>query len=446
MALARPSRSTLAEEFAVLKNAFFCLVIAVELSAGGCAQKSKRETKADRELVAKIVTTKPGTPQHPLDIRFQDKIRLLGYDLSAAEMHEGQPFTVTWYWQVDKPLDNGWQVFTHLADATKNSRLNLDAVRAVRRVYPESGWKAGDFIKDAQEITLPPDWDSEKAVFYLGFWKGARRLHVETSQQDGKNRALALTLPVVLDKPAPSRELPRLIARRIDKPIELDGRLEEADWMQAQPSGVFVQTMTGAPGDFVAEAHVLYDAKNLYIGYQVADELLKTRFTQRDEHLWEQDCVELMVDPDGDGTNYFEIQVSPAAVIFDTRYDSRRTPKPFGDLGWTSATLAKAQARGKINDERNDEGYSVEMAVPWSAFAAGPTPASPPAQGAVWRMNFFVMDATASGQRAVGWSAPLIGDFHTLDRFGRVVFPQAAVDPAPGAAASEAPSKPAVRK
>ena len=41
-------------------------------------------------------------------------------------------------------------------------------------------------------------------------------------------------------------------------------------------------------------------------------------------------------------------------------------------------------------------------------------------------MNFFVMDALEKGQRAVGWSPPLIGDFHTLDRFGRVVFPQAA--------------------
>jgi hypothetical protein len=47
-------------------------------------------------------------------------------------------------------------------------------------------------------------------------------------------------------------------------------------------------------------------------------------------------------------------------------------------------------------------------------------------------MNFFVMDARKDEQRAVGWSPPLIGDFHTLDRFGRVVFPQAAANaPAP---------------
>jgi hypothetical protein len=34
------------------------------------------------------------------------------------------------------------------------------------------------------------------------------------------------------------------------------------------------------------------------------------------------------------------------------------------------------------------------------------------------------MDARPNGQRAVGWSPPRIGDFHTLDKFGRVVFPE----------------------
>ena len=41
-------------------------------------------------------------------------------------------------------------------------------------------------------------------------------------------------------------------------------------------------------------------------------------------------------------------------------------------------------------------------------------------------MNFFVMDTRKQGQRAVAWSAPLVGDFHTLARFGRVVFPVSA--------------------
>ena len=55
--------------------------------------------------------------------------------------------------------------------------------------------------------------------------------------------------------------------------------------------------------------------------------------------------------------------------------------------------------QGKVNDDKDDQGYSVELAIPWTAFAAGPTPAQPPAAGATWRMNFFVMDMRRDGQR-----------------------------------------------
>jgi hypothetical protein len=78
---------------------------------------------------------------------------------------------------------------------------------------------------------------------------------------------------------------------------------------------------------------------------------------------------------------------------------------------------------GKLDDDAADTGYVVELAIPWTAFATGEPPATRPTADTTWRMNFFVMDARKEGrQRAVGWSAPRIGDFHTLAQFGRVVF------------------------
>jgi hypothetical protein len=327
-----------------------------------------------------------------------------------------------------EPLGDGWQLFTHLADADKKSRINLDAARPVFRLYPAERWKKGEFIKDVQEVTLPSDWNSSAAIFYVGFWNGPHRLHVAVGPNDGENRAEALKVKVV-DR-SEAAPLPRLIARRLAEPIALDGKLDDKEWGAAQATTAFVQTMTGAPGAFQASARVAYDAEQLYVGYTVSDDYLKSTFKQADDHLWEQDCVELMVDPDGDGKNYFEIQAAPTGIVFDTRYDSRRRPQPFGDMAWSSAATAKVAVDGKVNDEDDDAGYTVELAIPWSAFAAGATPAQPPAAGATWRMNFFVMDAREKGQRAVGWSPPMIGDFHTLDRFGRVVFSQAAAAPA----------------
>jgi hypothetical protein len=56
----------------------------------------------------------------------------------------------------------------------------------------------------------------------------------------------------------------------------------------------------------------------------------------------------------------------------------------------------------------------------------------PPAPGHVWRINMFRMDVPqGKPQQASGWSPPLVGDFHALDRFGELVFgdAQGAVPP-----------------
>jgi hypothetical protein len=392
------------------------------LALPGCVEKEGPLSQAEKAQAKAIVLAKAPTPQHPLDVQFENKVVLLGYDLSAPALTVGKTLTVTWYWHVKAALGEGWKLFTHLADGKSQNRLNLDSMRALRRLHPEETWRAGQYLRDVQEITLPADWSEDKAQFFLGFWNGPHRLHVTKGPHDSENRAKALELSVVGKKNA--LELPRVIARRLTAPLVLDGKLDEPDWAAAQTTAAFVQTMTGAEGSLPARVRVAYDAEHLYLGYYVGDDFLKSTFTARDDHLWEQDTVEVMIDPDGDGRNYFEIQVAPTGQVFDTRYESRRRPQPFGDLAWSSETKAKVGVDGSVNDDQADKGYVVEMAVPWTAFVAGTTQAAPPGPGTTWRMNFFVLDAREKGQQAAGWSPPMVGDFHTLERFGRVVFPQ----------------------
>jgi hypothetical protein len=64
----------------------------------------------------------------------------------------------------------------------------------------------------------------------------------------------------------------------------------------------------------------------------------------------------------------------------------------------------------------------------------------PPVPGHVWRINMFRMDVPAGKpQQASGWSPPMVGDFHALDRFGELVFGDAQ-----GAVPPPAPAAPAV--
>jgi hypothetical protein len=66
----------------------------------------------------------------------------------------------------------------------------------------------------------------------------------------------------------------------------------------------------------------------------------------------------------------------------------------------------------------------------------------PPAPGHVWRINMYRMDVPqGKPQQASGWSPPMVGDFHALDKFGEVVFadekgnvPKVVTPPPPSAA------------
>jgi len=384
----------------------------------GCADKPGRIDPANREKVAQWVSTSPTKPSHPLDIKFGDKVTLIGYDSSSDKFAPGEAVSITWHWRVDKAIGDGFRQFTHLVDEKGVSRVNVDNNGMIRQMFPAGSWEAGSYIKDTQILKLPGGWSSPKVLMYVGFWKGSARLPVTAGPKDNANRALALTLDVSTVEEPPLE----IRAARASKPLKLDGKLDEAAWASAASSPSFVNTMTGVTAEPKVSVKTLWDDTNLYVAFEVTDDFLKTRFENNDDHLWEEDTVEIMVDPDGDGKNYFELQVAPSNKNFDTRYDSRRLPKPFGHMDWNAGLTSGVALRGKLNDDEADEGYVVEIAIPWTAFAAGEPKHEAPKAGDAWRINFYVMDSRKEGQRSVGWSAPRVGDFHVPKRFGKILF------------------------
>lgn len=220
----------------------------------------------------------------------------------------------------------------------------------------------------------------------------------------------------------PLAAVPRLAVHQTARSPRLDGVLDEPAWRLAKTSGPFVETRNGGAAAVHASAQLLWDTKHLYVGVEVHDAWLRASDRTHDAHLWEQDCVELMLDPDGDGEDYFEIQVSPRGVVFDTRYDARRVPTPFGHLDWDSRVLVGVSTRGAIDDLEADTGYTVEIAIPWQAFSLARRAGRPPAIGEQWRANLYVMDLGKKRQRAAAWSALGTGDFHVPSRFGILAF------------------------
>ena len=81
---------------------------------------------------------------------------------------------------------------------------------------------------------------------------------------------------------------------------------------------------------------------------------------------------------------------------------------------------------GTINKkEDKDKGWTAELAIPW-ADTIGQSKAKiqlPPKVGDKFRINLYRLDVPrGKPQIFSGWSAPLKGDLHVLDRFGELYF------------------------
>lgn len=218
----------------------------------------------------------------------------------------------------------------------------------------------------------------------------------------------------------PRTGIPSLDVPRRTSPITIDGDLR--DWDASGRTEAFVDTMSGAPSSITPSARLRWDDEALYVAVSIDDPLLRAPGMNQDDHLWEHDCLELMIDPDGDGERYIELQISPRNVVFDTWFDTYRSPQPVGHVEWSSGMRTAVHLRGTVDDESADEGYDVELAIPWTAFGIAGMSGDAPAAGSEYRFQLYVLDARSDGQLGVGWSAPLVGDFHVPARFGRLVF------------------------
>lgn len=367
-------------------------------------------------------------------------VELVGYLLSPRRLTlaAGSTFTVTLVWRVHETPPGGFRVFTHLVDERGRMLVNLDSRGALRArpgrsgaPFPPSTWPKDRYVLDSVAVPLPDD-APPRVRLLVGFYRGGARLAAHGDGADARLGAAILSLNAVggqtrRDVEVPSLEVPRLQSGAV---VKLDGVLDEAAWKKAARTGAFVSPSTGAvatSSPVQGSARLMYDDRHLYVAFEVADRDVRGGFDEhaRDPHLWTRDTVEIMVDPDGDGDNddYYEIQIGPQNLIFDSRFDHYNAPRggpdgPFGHQHWSSNARSAVVIAGTIDDASDvDGGYVVEARLPFSQFEAAEH--TPPRVGDRWRVNLYAMQNNGG----VAWS-PILGEgnFHKASRFGRLIW------------------------
>jgi len=444
------------------------LALVSAIAGMDCVGGSKGTSSSDLEkLKPYILEQAPNDMTGKLDINYENKVRLLGYKADpAGTVAPGTDVKLTMFWKVEDKLDDGWSLFTHIVDSNNERILNIDNVGPLREVKEShqalwpSAWEKGKVYADEQTFRVPDDVKTADIAITTGIWKGDARLKVVSGPADSENRGIVVRLKTGVDKkPVPQHtEVPQMRVMKLAKnaKINIDGKLEDEAWKSAVVSRPFVDVGTGNPNTAFpvnGSVKMAWDDTSMYLGFQVEDPDVIGGWPKdaKDPHLWEKDTVEIMLDPDGDGDNndYYEIQVNPQNLVFDTQYDGYNTPKtepngPFGHQDWSAKLKSAVVVDGTMDKPGDkDKGYTVEVAIPWSSFTKAKN--HPPKAGDEWRMNFYAMKSNSG----VAWS-PILGqgNFHKASRFGRVVWaapdmPVAgapAGSAAPGAAASSAPA------
>ncbi|TPG72485.1 hypothetical protein EAH73_01035 [Hymenobacter nivis] len=232
------------------------------------------------------------------------------------------------------------------------------------------------------------------------------------------------------------------VVQHTSQPLTIDGNLRESDWLKAPWTTDFVD-IEGAKKPlppFQTRVKMLWNDSTLFIAATLQEPQIWAYQTHHDDIIYKDNDFEVFIDPDNNAHQYFEVEVNALNKIFDLYL-----PKPYRDKGdalisWDAAGLRSGVAlSGTLNQPRDmDKSWTVEIAIPLRALRMG-FPWQPPAEGALWRINFSRVewDTKAVGAKNVKlqdasgkdrpehnwvWSPQGVVNMHYPERWGYLQF------------------------
>lgn len=189
-----------------------------------------------------------------------------------------------------------------------------------------------------------------------------------------------------------------LQAQRLNGSIYLDGKLDEPAWQKAPVYTRFFKAGTQTPARSRTEVRILFDLNALYVGIRCSEPAiheLVVRDTPRDGGLYQQDCLEIMLDPGVSKERYYHFMVNAAGQQYDAfREQGGGIQNPFWNGVWTAKTFI-----GK-------DFWSCEIRIPFFNFS------SRDASSGDWGIN------VCRGQRTnPREDSSFSGEYHKMDKF-----------------------------
>lgn len=183
------------------------------------------------------------------------------------------------------------------------------------------------------------------------------------------------------------------------------------------------------PAAYATRFRAVWREEGLFLRFDATDPDPWHTMTRRDDHLWEEEVVEIFLDPGGGGRDYYELEISPANVVCDVRMIAP-WPDKKQDFAWDLAGLL-TRTRLRKDAAGKTTGWTATASLPWAGLRLLPSArgvAVPPKVGDRWSFNLFRIErpggprAPEKGAIAAAWSPTGQPSFHVPRAFRELVF------------------------
>ncbi|MDR7211834.1 carbohydrate-binding family 9-like protein [Flavobacterium piscis] len=180
------------------------------------------------------------------------------------------------------------------------------------------------------------------------------------------------------------------VAAKITDPILIDGEETDASWAKADWTDLFEDIENSIKPKYATKVKMLWDETNFYILAKIEEPHVWANLKQRDTIIFYNNDFEVFIDPDNDTFNYYELEINALNTAWDLFLS-----KPYRENDnvvlndWNITGLKSAvKINGTLNNPNDtDEGWVLEMAIPWASYRTSYNEQNVPADK-FWRVNF----------------------------------------------------------
>jgi hypothetical protein len=267
-------------------------------------------------------------------------------------------------------------------------------------------------MADVVTWDAPESWGIEPPEAAVSIEPGGTRTLTFTMRNDGDLFPLprmSCSYPLsngrTLDVDLPARVTRTALGRKVSRPPDVDGDVDDACWRDCQTVTELYPGYGEAP-DGETEFTFACDADNLYLSavcYDSAMVDVVAEIADRDGMIFSEDCVGYFLQPDPDSMTVYQIYVSAAGTVFDQKIT-------FDENMWYNADRSW-DGEYDVATRRLDDRWSVEITIPLSEIG-GDIEENPR-----WRANFRRKQARTG--TTADWQVPIDYDPRT---FGELSF------------------------